>query len=123
MASLFDIEAFRDYCLSKKGVTEEFPFGPDTLVYKVMGKMFALSGLDEIGFSMNLKYNTEHIDELRDKYPAVQPGYHMHKRHWNTVMVDGSIPVKELKSLIDHSYSLVVDSLPKKLQAELNALK
>ncbi|HMU70298.1 MAG TPA: MmcQ/YjbR family DNA-binding protein, partial [Chitinophagales bacterium] len=117
------IEAFRDYCLSKKGVTEEFPFGPDTLVYKVMGKMFALSGLDEIGFSMNLKYNTEHIDELRDKYPAVQPGYHMHKRHWNTVMVDGSIPVKELKSLIDHSYSLVVDSLPKKLQAELNALK
>ena len=122
MASLFDIEVFRDYCLAKKGVTEEFPFGPETLVFKVMGKMFALTGLDSDIFTMNLKYDTEHIDALRDKYPAVQPGYHMHKRHWNTVVVDGSISVKELRALIDHSYDIVVNSLPKKIKAELDAM-
>jgi len=120
---MFDLEKFRSFCLVKKGVTESFPFGPDTLVFKVMGKMFALTGLDDETFSINLKCDPELMAELRAKYPAVQPGYHMNKNHWNTVHVDGSIPAKELLAMIDHSYDLVVQSMPKKLQAALKDLK
>ena len=119
---MFDLEKFREYCLKKKGVTEEFPFGDDTLVYKVMGKMFALAGLDETDFSFNIKCAPENIIDIRAKYPAVQPGYHMNKNHWNTVRVDGTISAKELKSMIDESYDLVIQSLTKKLKAELAAL-
>ena len=114
-----NIEEFRAYCLSKKGVTEELPFDNITLVYKVLGKMFALT--NTIGdFTINLKCNTDLAIELREKYPSVLPGYHMNKQHWNTVAIDGSVPVKLIYEWIDHSYNLVVDSLPKKLKTELN---
>ena len=117
-----NIESFTEYCLAKKGVTESFPFGGDTLVFKVMGKMFALTGLDAESFSINLKCDSEQITYLRAKYPAVQPGYHMNKQHWNTVMVDGSIPEKEVKAMIDHSYDEVVKGMTKKQRQELENL-
>ncbi len=120
--SMLNLEEFRNYCLAMPGATEELPFGPDTLVFKVMGKIFALTGLDSETFSINLKYTSEEIEELRSKHPAITPGYHMNKNHWNTVLVDGSIAKKELLRLIDISYQLIVNGLPKKLQAELNAL-
>ena len=108
-----NIEEFRDFCIAKPGVTEELPFGPDTLVFKVMGKMFALSGIDDFN-SFNAKCDPERAVELRSEYSGVQPGYHMNKQHWNTVLVDGSVPEKLLYQLIDHSYELIVASLPKK---------
>lgn len=101
--------------MSKPGVTEEFPFGEDTLVFKVMGKMFALTNL-EGDWSLNLKCDPEHAIELREKFPAIQPGYHMSKVHWNTVMMDGSLNSDFVLQLIDHSYQLVVDKLPGKLK-------
>lgn len=109
-----NIEEFREYCMSKPGVTEEFPFGEDTLVFKVMGKMFALTNL-EGDWSLNLKCDPERAIELREKFPAIQPGYHMSKVHWNTVMMDGSLNRNLILELIDHSYQLVVDKLPGKL--------
>ena len=112
-------EILRDYCLKKKGVTEEFPFGESTLVYKVMGKAFVLTGIDEHPFSMNVKCDPEWAVELREKYSAVTPGYHMNKKHWNSVEDDGTIPGKELFQMIDHSYDLVVAGLPKKLRDKL----
>ncbi|HEY4786511.1 MAG TPA: MmcQ/YjbR family DNA-binding protein [Bacteroidales bacterium] len=114
-----NVEEFRQYCLSKKGVTEELPFGPDTLVYKVMGKMFALTSLDG-DFYINLKCDPDLAIELREKYPAVLPGYHMSKKHWNTVVVDGSISNKLIYEWTDHSYQLVADQLPKHLKNKLN---
>ena len=102
-----NIETLREYCLSKPEVEETLPFGPDTLVFKVNGKIFLLAGLDEPELSFNVKCDPELALELRASYPAVQPGYHMNKKHWNTIMVDGSIPVKLLKEWIDHSYDLV----------------
>lgn len=116
---MFDVEKFRAYCLPKKGVTEEFPFGDDTLVYKVMGKIFALTGLNNIQFAINLKCEQEYMQELRSRYAAVQPGYHMNKQHWNTVIVDGSIPNKEILAMVDHSYEQVVKGLSKKLKEAL----
>jgi predicted DNA-binding protein (MmcQ/YjbR family) len=116
-----NIEEFREYCLSKKGVTEEFPFDEVTLVFKVMGKMFALTSLDG-DFSINLKCNPDKAVDLREQYPAVQPGYHMNKTHWNTVFVDGSISNKLLCDWTDHSYQLVVDQLPKTLKNKLYSL-
>lgn len=116
---MLHVESFRDYCLSKRGVTEEFPFGEDTLVFKVMGKIFAITGLDAEQFSINLKCAPERAETLREMHAAVQPGYHMNKKHWNTVIVDGTIPDKELKGMIDHSYDLVVQSLPKKIRTDL----
>lgn len=115
-----DIEALRNHCIAKKGVTEEFPFGQETLVFKVMGKMFALTNIEDFN-SVNLKCAPETAIELREKYPAVQPGYHMNKQHWNTVFIDGSIPDKLIRQWIDDSYALVVKSLPKKVRAELEA--
>ena len=117
-----NVEAFRDYCLAKKGVTEEFPFDKTTLVFKVMGKMFALTGLDRIPFSVNLKCDPDRSIELREYHPEIIPGYHMSKTHWNTVDFTGSLPAKMLFELIDHSYDLVVKSLTKKLQQELDNL-
>ena len=102
-----NIETLREYCLSKPAVEETLPFGPDTLVFKVNGKIFLLTGLDEPVLSFNVKCDPELALELRASYPAVQPGYHMNKKHWNPVIVDGSIPVKLLKEWIDHSYDLV----------------
>ena len=116
-----NIEEFRDYCIIKKGVTEETPFGPDTLVFKVMGKMFALCGLDEFDF-VNLKCDPDRAIELRESYQAIQPGYHMNKKLWNSVYVNDDVQDKVVYELIDHSYELIVASLTKKLQAELQNL-
>ena len=107
-----NIEEFREYCMAKPGVTEEFPFDEVTLVFKVAGKVFVLTNLDG-DWSLNLKCDPERAIELREQYPAIQPGYHMNKVHWNTVMMDGSLSQKLILELIDHSYQLVVDKLPK----------
>ena len=114
-----NLESFRAYCLAKKGVTEELPFGPDALVFKVMGKMFALTDITDFS-SINLKADPEKAIELRERYEAVIPGYHMNKKHWNTIIVDGSVSSGKLKEWIDHSYEQVVGSLPTKLRAQFN---
>jgi predicted DNA-binding protein (MmcQ/YjbR family) len=101
-----NIETLRDYCLSKKDVTESFPFGEDTLVFKVNEKIFALANLDG-DLSVNLKCDPSIAIELRERYASVIPGYHMNKKHWNTVLLDGSIPDKEVFAWIDHSYNQV----------------
>jgi predicted DNA-binding protein (MmcQ/YjbR family) len=112
-----NIEELRDYCLQKPGVTETFPFGEDTLVFKVGDKIFLLTGLDS--HSINVKCDPEKAIELREQYSEVQPGYHMNKKHWNTVHTDGSLTNKQLRDMVDHSYELVFASLPKKQQAEI----
>ncbi len=112
------IEAFRTYCLNKKGVEETLPFGEDTLVFKVMGKVFSLTSFSEPN-SCNLKCNPDYALELRSQYPSIKPGYHMNKQHWNTVVYNRDVPDKLILELIDHSYQLVVDGLTKKLKQEL----
>lgn len=109
-----DIETLRNYCLSKPGAEETLPFGPDTLVYKVGGKAFLLTGLDQEQLRFNVKCDPDKALELREEYACVLPGYHMNKKHWNTVVVDGSVPARQLKEWIDHSYELVSASIPKK---------
>ena len=101
-----NLDALRDYCLSKENVSEDFPFNESTLVFKVNGKMFALVDI-EVFDGINLKCDPEKAMELREQYAAVQPGYHMNKKHWNTIVFDGSIPDRLLKQWIDHSYELV----------------
>ena len=101
-----NIETLREYCISKRGADESFPFGEDTLVFKVAGKIFALVNLDG-DLSINLKCDPAFAIELRERYSSVTPGYHMNKKHWNTVLMDGSIPDKEIFSWIDHSYDLI----------------
>jgi predicted DNA-binding protein (MmcQ/YjbR family) len=108
-----DLESFREYCLSKRAATEDTPFGEDTLVFKVGGKMFALASLDEVPARANLKCDPDLALELRDRYEEVQPGYHMSKKHWNTVQLEGAIPPVEIRQMIDRSYDLVVAGLPK----------
>ena len=103
-----NIEILREYCISKKNVTESFPFGDDTLVFKTEGRIFALVNL-EGDLSINLKCNPAQAIELRERYSSVIPGYHMNKKHWNTIYIDGSVPDKEVFSWIDHSYELVVN--------------
>jgi len=117
-----NIEEFRSYCLSKNGAAESFPFGEETLVFKVMGKIFALAALDAHPASANLKCDPEKALELREEYGSlIAPGYHMNKKHWNTVKIEGNLPPALIVELIDHSYDLVVKSLAKKLQAELES--
>ncbi len=101
-----NIETLREYCILKKGVTESFPFGEDTLVFKTAGKIFALVNLDG-DLSINLKCDPEFALELRERYSSVTPGYHMNKKYWNTINLDGTVPDKEVFSWIDHSYELV----------------
>ena len=108
-----DLAQFREYCLSKPRATEGTPFGPDVLVFKVRGKMFALAALEEVQTTVNLKCEPALALDLRDRYEQVQPGYHMNKKHWNTVEIDSGIPDAELRKMIDHSYELVTKSLPK----------
>lgn len=108
------IESLREYCLSKPGTEETFPFGPDTLVYKVNGKIYLLAGLDEQPARFNVKCDPDKAIELRDEYPAVLPGYHMNKKHWNTIILDGSITDRQLKEWIDHSYELVNKTVTRK---------
>ena len=110
-----NIESLRDYCLSKPGVAETFPFGPETLVFKVMDKMFLLISLDKPD-SFNVKCDPEKAVQLREEYDEVQPGYHMSKVHWNTVSFNGRLKETQLQEMIDDSYSLVVASLPKNKQ-------
>jgi predicted DNA-binding protein (MmcQ/YjbR family) len=115
-----DIIELRTYCLSKKGAEECFPFDEVTLVFKVMGKIFALLPLDEpINQSINLKCDPELAMELRERYSCVNPGYHMNKTLWNTISLDNSVKDQLLKQWIDHSYDEVVKKLPKKAQIEL----
>lgn len=114
-----DIESYRDYCISKPGVTEGFPFGEEVLVFKVMNKMFALTDIEKFE-SINLKCDPERAIKLREENSAVKPGYHMNKKHWNTIEMDGSVSDSNLREWIDHSYALVVDSLPKKTKDELS---
>ncbi len=116
-----NIESFRSFCTQKKGVTEEFPFDENTLVFKVMGKMFALADVDFFT-SINLKCLPDVGVDLRERYPAVQPGYHMNKKHWITVEMDGSIPDKVLKEWITESYNLVTKTLTKSQKLILGAL-
>ncbi|SMO58067.1 MmcQ/YjbR family DNA-binding protein [Solitalea koreensis] len=113
-----NIELLRDHCVSKNGVTEECPFGDDTLVFKVKGKMFCLISLSDPNFC-NLKCAPEYAIELREKYAEVQPGYHMSKKHWNTVNFKGALTDKEILHWIDDSYNLVIAGLPVKLKQEL----
>ena len=117
-----DIQQFFDYCLSKKGVTEHFPFNEDALVLKVGGKMFLLSSLSswENGNpKVNLKCDPERAQELRAEYDGIQPGYHMSKKHWNTISINEEVPDTLVKELIDHSYELVFSSLPNKIKNEI----
>ena len=116
-----DTESFRSHCLSKKGVTEEFPFGENILVYKVMGKMFALADVQDLN-SVNLKVDPEIGIDLRERYTSVQEAYHMNKKHWITVMVDGKIPDRLIYQWIDNSYDLVKAGLSKKIRADLELL-
>ena len=115
-----NIEELRDYCLQKSAVTEGLPFGEDTLVFKVAGKMFLLTSISQ-GTSFNVKCEPELAIELREKYTEVQPGYHMNKKMWNTVRLDGTLTKKQLHDMIDHSYNEVVKGLPKKVQEEIGA--
>ena len=120
-----NLENFYEYCLSKKGVTEHFPFDKDTLVFKVGGKMFALSSLEhwEKGeASVNLKCDPDRAAELRAEYDDIRPGFHMSKVHWNTVSINRVVSDALVKELIDHSYDLVFKSLTKKLQNEIQEL-
>lgn len=116
-----NIEEFREFCLAKKGVTEELPFGPDTLVYKVAGKIFALTSLDTEVFKVSLKCEPNFAIELREQFEYIVGGYHLNKKHWNTVNGDVS-PTKQLMELTNHSYEIVVEGLPKKIKLELESL-
>ena len=115
-----NLEELRDYCLQKPGTTEGLPFGEDTLVFKVGGKMFLLTGIQD-GNSFNAKCDPELAIELRERYTEVQPGYHMNKKMWNTIYMNGALPKKLLIGMIDHSYDLVFKGLPKKIQDEIKA--
>lgn len=117
-----DFSAFYSYCTSKPGVEETFPFDEQTLVFKVMGKMFALSGLEREPFQMNLKCDPDWAIELREEYVDIVEGWHMSKKHWNTVFGEGDIPEALYCKMIDHSYDLVVSKLTKKLKEELAQL-
>lgn len=116
-----DIIEFREYCLSFKGAEETLPFDEDTLVFKVMGKMFVLTSISNFN-RINVKCDPEKTIELRERYNAVKPGYHMSKVHWNSIYLDGSIPDHVLKSWIEDSYELIVSKLSRKLKVELNTL-
>ena len=110
-----NMEELRAYCLRKPGAEEGFPFGEEVLVFKVGGKIFLLANLFE-GNSLNAKCDPDLAVELRERHEEVQPGYHMNKRHWNTVRIDGGLKTKEIREMIDHSYDIVVKALPKKVR-------
>ena len=116
-----NIEEFRDYCILQKGVTEELPFGPDTLVFKVLGKIFALTSLDSETFRVNLKCDPDFALELREDFDYITGAFHMNKKHWNTVDCELS-STKQLKELTIHSYDLVVSGFTKKQKEEYNSL-
>jgi predicted DNA-binding protein (MmcQ/YjbR family) len=111
--------ALRRRCLGFAGAVEEFPFSPDASVFKVRGKVFAISRLAASPLAVSIKCEPAIAEQLRATHPAVRPGYHLNKRHWNTVVVDGSLPDRLVLEMIEDSYDLVVDGLPKRVQAEL----
>jgi predicted DNA-binding protein (MmcQ/YjbR family) len=111
--------ALRTWCLAQHAACEEFPFGPRTSVFKVGGKMFALSALAQTPLEVSVKAEPELAVQLRDTYPAIRPGYHLNKRHWNTITLDGSLPNQLVRDLIEDSYDLVVDALPKRTRAQI----
>jgi predicted DNA-binding protein (MmcQ/YjbR family) len=114
-----DADGLRRRCLAPAGAVEEFPFGPETSVFKVHGKIFAISRLDGDPLEVSLKCEPELAEQFRASYPAVRPGYHLNKRHWNTVTLDGSVPDGAVVDMIEDSYDLIVDALPKRVQREL----
>lgn len=112
---MIDLESVRNYCLKKKGkITEEFPFNEEVLVFKVFGKMFLLTNINEVPLSINLKCDIERAIELRERFASITPAWHMHKKMWNTIEIAGTVPEKMIYQLIDHSYDEVVKKLPKK---------
>jgi predicted DNA-binding protein (MmcQ/YjbR family) len=113
MADFLSLEGLCAYCTAKPGAQATFPFGPETLVFKVSGKMFALMGMHAAPLWVSLKCDPEFAELLRAKYDAVEPGYHLNKRHWNSVRLDGSVPEEVVADLINHSYELVVKKLRK----------
>jgi predicted DNA-binding protein (MmcQ/YjbR family) len=115
-----DITSFRNYCISKAGTSEDTPFDENTLCFRVGVKIFAIIDIDNFE-SVNLKCDPERAVELRELHPGITPGYHMNKKHWNTVLFDGSVSDKLILELVDHSYELIFSSLPKKLQQEIRA--
>jgi len=114
------IEAFREYCLAKPGTTEELPFDEDTLVFKVCGKMYALCSISEFEKGIALKCDPDRAVELREQYEQVQPGYHMNKQHWNTVLPEAGLPDQLLENLIDDSYKLVASKLTRAQKASIS---
>ncbi|MTB50167.1 MmcQ/YjbR family DNA-binding protein [Lewinella sp. W8] len=113
------LDDLREYCLAKPATEETLPFGPDTLVFKVAGKMFAITGLDEADLRVNLKCDPERSVQLRERHEEIVPGWHMNKHHWNTVYIEnGDLSDAFVQELIDHSYDLIVASLTKKKRAE-----
>ena len=114
-----DAADLRGCCLSQPGAIEDFPFGPETSVFKVAGRMFALSALDRPPLRVSLKCEPDLAVSLRDSYAAIRPGYHLNKRHWNTITLDGSLPDQFVRDLIEDSYDLVVSALPKRVRDEL----
>jgi predicted DNA-binding protein (MmcQ/YjbR family) len=118
-----NIEELRDYCMSKKGVEETLPFGPETLVFKVMDKAFLLTGFDSKPLQFNVKCDPEKAIELRERHTCVLPGYHMNKKHWNTIIADGSVNNKLLEEWITDSYNLVVSGLTKSQKEKLTKMK
>ena len=117
-----NVEDFREFCLSLKGVEEGFPFGVETMVFKVMGKIFCLCGLESSPLQFNVKCDPEKAIELREEFSGVIPGYHMNKQHWSTIVMDGSFSDDQARQWIVDSYELIAASLPKQLKAELNKI-
>lgn len=114
-----NVEEIREHCMRKNGVEEGFPFDSNTLVFKVAGKLFLLMGLDSNPVQFNVKCDPNRAIELREKYSCVLPGYHMNKKHWNTIVCEGNAPKKSVFEWIDHSYELVLASVPKKTRENL----
>jgi predicted DNA-binding protein (MmcQ/YjbR family) len=115
-----ELEALQTYLEAKPGAELEFPFGPEAMVYKVAGKMFALIGWEDTPMRITLKCDPVEAIALRQQYPAITPGYHMNKKWWNTILLDNTVPREDLVRMIDQSYELVVEGLPRKVRAELD---
>ena len=116
---MLNIEQIREHCLKRKGITEEFPFDEETLVFKVAGKIFLLASLESIPLQINIKCEPEKAVEFREKYDSVIPGYHMNKKHWNTIIINGTVPAMNVFEWIDDSYTLVVAGLKKSERRKL----
>jgi len=119
--AVMDLPDVIAHCLSLPGTEETTPFGPEALVYKVAGKMFAVTVPEDFPARINLKCDPSRAIELRDEHKAIKPGWHMNKKHWNTVVLDGSLPPKLVRELVEHSYQLVVAALSKKAQEGLKS--